>query len=153
MKCQSINGNGRPCQARAQAGSDFCYFHNPKAARKRRQAQSRGGRGRRRMLPVNIEVDLANLETIPALLSFAVKGLLEGRLDAKTGHAIFHGMQTRLRTYELATMKAQIDKIERWVEAERNRKPQNSDINDLLRFEPDDAVDIPEDTNKVERRS
>jgi hypothetical protein len=104
------------------------------------------------MVPVNIEVDLANLETIPALLSFAVKGLLEGRLDAKTAHATFHGVQTRLRTYELATMKAQSDKIERWVEAERNRKPQHSDSDYLLDFKPDDEVDIPENADKVERQ-
>jgi hypothetical protein len=90
------------------------------------------------MLPVlaDIKVDLTNLEAIPPLLALVVEALLEGRLDAKTGHAVCHSIHLGLRLYELGNLGAKMERIERLLEAERNRKPHQSEVEDMLHFEP-----------------
>jgi len=149
MKCKSTS-DGRPCRARAQAGSDFCFFHDSEVSERRRDAQSRGGQGHRRTLVVlpETELDFTSPEEIKPLLALVARRLLGGELDAKTGHAVCHAIDTALRAYLLGDQKAQMDRIERLLEADRNWKPQHSEVADLLRFAPDETIENREKLNQ-----
>src|SRR5271154_413506 len=60
--CAAIKPDGSPCSATPQQGKIFCFFHDPKKAEERRDAQVRGGEGNRE-LPLPIDAPDFNAET------------------------------------------------------------------------------------------
>ena len=44
-KCRATTKEGKLCQADAQAGSKFCFFHDPDKAEARQEATVKGGKG------------------------------------------------------------------------------------------------------------
>lgn len=47
-KCTATNRHGKPCEAYAVAGSEFCFAHDPTLRAKRKEARSAGGKARHR---------------------------------------------------------------------------------------------------------
>ena len=45
--CNATKRDQSKCQASASPGSEFCFFHDPSKAEKRREAQAQGGRQNR----------------------------------------------------------------------------------------------------------
>ena len=45
--CSATKQDQSKCQAAAIPGSEFCFFHDPSKAEKRREAQAQGGRQNR----------------------------------------------------------------------------------------------------------
>jgi hypothetical protein len=45
--CSATKPDQSKCQAPALPGSEFCFFHDPSKAEKRREAQAQGGRQNR----------------------------------------------------------------------------------------------------------
>src|SRR5271154_6341764 len=64
--CAAIKPDGSPCSATPQQGKIFCFFHDPKKAEERRDAQVRGGEGNR-ALPLPIDAPDFNAETVADL--------------------------------------------------------------------------------------
>jgi hypothetical protein len=81
-------------------------------------------------------------EKMPRYLALVADMMWQGRLDAKTGHAICHAAYVSLRAYELGAQKSQSDRLEQLYEAEKNRPVSQSEIDDLLRFEPDRVAEL-----------
>ena len=51
-RCHYINPvNADGCEAAPMKGEDYCYFHNPRMAPHREEAQRRGGENRRQPAP------------------------------------------------------------------------------------------------------
>jgi hypothetical protein len=61
--CHATKADGSPCAARTQEGQNFCFFHDPEKADKRRAAQARGGEGNR-ALSLPIDMPEFNAETV-----------------------------------------------------------------------------------------
>jgi len=160
MTCKHIRKDGSHCRAYAQCGSDFCIYHDPKKREKLRAAQARGGKGRRRQFPDGlapmVTIDFENPEPALAVICGAVTSLGRGELDAKTGHAMFHGIEAACRLYQIsaiANIKTRQERIQRLLEAEWNRPVDKAEVERLLRFEPEPAVEIETDliqSDKVE---
>jgi hypothetical protein len=153
VACPKTNKNGGPCRAQVIASSGCCYFHAPEFAQKRRAAQSRGGQGRRVTqadLP-ELEFDFSP-EKMPRHLALVADMMWQGRLDAKTGHAICHAAYVALRAHELGAQKSQSDRIEQLYLAEKNRPVSQSEIDDLFDFEADRLAEIASLENRVARK-
>jgi len=149
--CQALTKSGNPCKARAQGGSQFCCFHDPdsKSREKLRAAQARGGKGRRLLIPFGLPqlatIDFENPEPALDVICGAVTSLGRGQLDAKTAHAMFHGIEAACRLYQIsaiANIKRRQERIQRLLQAERNRPAEKSEVHRLLRFEPDAVAEI-----------
>lgn len=150
MICRGKTQSG-PCRARVQSGSRFCFFHDPESRERRQEAQRKGG-SRKALIPAALpafDLDYSKLENIPPMIALVNNMMLSRQLDAKTGHAVFHGIDTALRVHSLSALKRQMDKVERLLEAERNRHVDQSDVDELLRFEPDPLEELEEQLKKV----
>lgn|SRR5574341_1305756 len=55
--CQMTKPNGEACKTYAVKGSEYCFFHDPHMESKRKEATTRGGRGRPKQIDVLIVRD------------------------------------------------------------------------------------------------
>ena len=80
--CKGTKADGTPCTAPALRTSEFCFFHAPEMAKRRKQAQSDGG-SKRAQAPVRVlpppppEFDLGNKSDILRLRNYAVELFFE----------------------------------------------------------------------------
>ena len=51
-KCKHIKDDGKKCKAYKMAGSEYCYFHDPKLVKERLAAAARGGKLKARLSQV-----------------------------------------------------------------------------------------------------
>ena len=75
MKCKAKSLKGRPCQAHAVKGSQFCFIHDPASGAARAKARKRGGE--RRRIPhcgtaEGVPVHIRTLEDVLAVLDYAL---------------------------------------------------------------------------------
>ncbi len=151
MTCQSTTAKGFPCSARVLLNSSFCYFHAPDVSHKRRAAQSSGGRGRHAassQLPA-YEFDFSLPEKMPALLALVANMMLQGTLDAKTGHAVCHAADTALRAYNLGTLKTQMDRVERLLALKSTSLVDPGEVQNLVRFEKSELTETIQQIEKT----
>lgn len=90
-RCQHVRPDGSSCKATAQPGG-FCFWHDPAAAERRRQAQSAGGKTRcrpRATLGPNVpDVDVSTLAELRVLLVRTVNQVRRGELDTRAGNCV-----------------------------------------------------------------
>jgi hypothetical protein len=144
MKCTAKTKSGLLCQVQALGGSALCYFHAPQLLKERQAAQSRGGRAHTRSvdaLPID-EFDLTQPAGIQQMLTAAANLLRTGRMDAKRVHALGHVGDTALKAYTLSTEKQQLERIEKLLEAHRNRPADPAAAEALLQFAPEGEFEI-----------
>ena len=65
-KCKHIKDDGKKCKAYKMAGSEYCYFHDPKLVKERLDAASRGGKLKAKLSQVK-EIVKAAVENRPEL--------------------------------------------------------------------------------------
>jgi hypothetical protein len=154
MNCQSTTAKGFPCQAIVLSNSRYCFSHSPEASQERRAAQSRGGRGGRgrhatpSALPA-CEFDFSAPEKMSAPLAVVANMLLQGMLDAKTGHAVCHAADTALRAYSLSALKTQMDRVERLLASKGTRPVDPAEIKELIRFEKSEEAETIEQLERT----
>src|SRR5579864_3847471 len=107
MSCQGFNKKGKPCEARVQGSSGFCFFHNPQSHETRRDAQSRGGRGRHVTSGVLVEpeMDFEDPQQVRSLVGTVTRMMLRRQIDAKTLHAVCHAAEVWLKFDEVQARK------------------------------------------------
>jgi hypothetical protein len=94
MKCKHKNKEGKECEAPAMAGSDFCYYHNPEIADKRKADQKKGGsvgynKGLVKAEPIDISTDdKAIIYLLVDTINRVREVRLDGSIDVKTANAI-----------------------------------------------------------------
>jgi hypothetical protein len=93
-QCSAITAAGRRCSARAQAGQERCYNHDPRRSEERRVNAHAGGRARARRHP-------SEVERIKRRIEEATSAVLRGKLDSGIGAVAFQGFNVLLRAMEL----------------------------------------------------
>jgi len=111
MKCLGKTKDDQPCRSHALGGSDFCYFHDPAAAKPRRQAQSRGGSNRSRLEAIPApasDFELKDPGKIAELLNYVANRLVRGQMEPKVAYAVGYIAQLALRVNDARELAAQI---------------------------------------------
>ena len=93
-QCSAITAAGRRCSARAQAGQERCYNHDPRRSEERRVNAHAGGRARARRQP-------SEVERIKKCIEGATSAVLRGKLDSGVVAVAFQGFNVLLRAMEL----------------------------------------------------
>jgi hypothetical protein len=93
-QCSAITGAGRRCSARAQAGQEWCYNHDPRRSEERRVNAHAGGRARAQRRP-------SEVERIKRRIEGATSAVLRGKLDSGIAAVGFQGFNVLLRAMEL----------------------------------------------------
>ena len=93
-QCSAITAAGRGCSARAQAGQERCYNHDPRRSEERRVNAHAGGRARARRQP-------SEVERIKRRIEEATSAVLRGKLDSGIAAVAFQGFNVMLRALEL----------------------------------------------------
>lgn len=126
--CSFIHPDGRNCQATVQAGSDFCFFHDPAKAADRKAAQSKGGsQNAIRVLPVAElrawrEGPSPSSAELIGLLADTVDATLTGRIDPRVANSIGYLAGVMLKALEYDALNERLTAIEEAVGVTSKRK-------------------------------
>lgn len=121
--CRQIKSGGSRCQAKRMTGSDFCFFHNPKAASKRTAARRAGGMKSR---PTVLDGDtpdlpLKNAEDVAALLALTINQVRRGELDPKISNAVGYLTGILLKAIEQGDVEERLQSLEAIVKQQDSR--------------------------------
>lgn len=126
--CKFRHPDGRPCQATPQAGSEYCFFHDPARATDRKAAQAKGGsQGKLTVLPPADlrpwrEAAIPSSGELVGLLADTVDGCLTGRLDPKVANSVGYLAGVMLKALEYDALNERLQAIEEAVGITEKRK-------------------------------
>jgi hypothetical protein len=119
--CKAKKPDGSDCQAVALPGSEYCFFHDPEKAEKRREAQSLGGR-HNHMKTLDADTPDVKIETckdtIP-LLSQTINQVRKGQLDPRPANTIGYLVSVFIKAVEQSDIEKRIEAIEAAVKTNR----------------------------------
>ena len=110
-KCRATTKDGKPCQADAQAGSKFCFFHDPDKAEARQEATVKGGKAGKLATLDQVkpwrgqEVALLqspDVDELVALLADTIDDVRTGQVDPKIANSVGYlsGIILKARQYQ-----------------------------------------------------
>lgn len=110
--CQATRTDGQPCRANTQAGSDFCFWHDP-AQRDRMLAASRkGGRNRRKEVKMP-EAEPLTPERVRGILAATAQAAGEGALTPEIARAIGYLLQIESKIFDSHELEKRLEKLEK----------------------------------------
>ena len=141
MICKAMAAKGKACQAKAMAGSHFCFFHDPTYRARRLDAQRKGGSSLKSHVqtPLNppFEVDLGEPLNIIRLLSFVANCFVRSEVDAKAVHGFCHLADSALRAHNLENVLNRLEELQRLQQSESVEPLRTRDYHSM--FDEDDA--------------
>lgn len=112
-KCQAQKPDGSPCRTAALPSTDFCFFHDPDQADKRREAQSLGGSNRMKTLDASTpDVQVASCQDVVGLVSDTINQVRKGQLDPRIANAVGYLAGILIKAAEQGDMEKRIAEIE-----------------------------------------
>ena len=107
--CVAARADGLPCRARAQVGSDYCFWHDPSRREDMLEAAKKGGSRKTIELP---EVDELTASQARRVLASMVETTLKGELDARTAKAVGYLLQIEAKIRESDDMERRLREVE-----------------------------------------
>jgi hypothetical protein len=122
--CQAKKPDGSDCRTAALPSSDFCFFHDPGQADKRRAAQSFGGsQNRMKTLDASApDVKVADNQDVVKLLSETINQVRKGQLDPRVANAVGYLSAILIRAVDQGATEKRIAEIEALLN-NRDRSP------------------------------
>jgi hypothetical protein len=131
-RCKASKADGSPCRGSARPGSDFCTFHDPALAERRRAGRKAGGEARRARKPAVAPggdagpaavkpVPLAEAKDVKALLAGCINDLRAGRMDPKVGNAVGYLSGLLLKTFEQIDLAAEVEELKKLLPQQGRR--------------------------------
>lgn len=126
--CQFTHPDGRSCQATVQAGSDYCFFHDPAKAGDRKAAQAKGGSQNaiRVLPPAELrawrEGHTPSSAELVGLLADTVDAALTGRIDPRVANTVGYLAGVMLKALEYDALNERLIAIEEAVGVTSKRK-------------------------------
>jgi hypothetical protein len=132
-ECRYKRPDGTKCKANATALSGLCFFHDPKRAADRLEAQRAGGlRNKAVSLPVNTpDCNLKNAADVIALLGTTINQVRRGQIEARIANTIGYLSATLLRAQELGNLEQRVSALEMVT----SNQPQSSWLSDTEEFD------------------
>lgn len=123
MNCKATTKNGKPCQAQAQAGKDFCFVHDPTKAEAVKAAQSRGGSSLAVLDPKDYKpwrgtagdttvLRTPTVQEVVTLLADTVDEVKTGKIDPKIANAVGYLAGVILRALQYEALEDRLAAIE-----------------------------------------
>jgi hypothetical protein len=121
--CSATKRDQSNCQAPALPGSQFCFFHDPAKAEKRRQAQAEGGRqNRMKTLEDSVpEVKVEDCGDAIALISATINQVRKGQIDPRVANSIGFLANILIKALERDKLEARIEQLEALLKVQTPR--------------------------------
>jgi len=120
-KCAGKTKDGKPCNAWAMEGSDYCFMHDPNMVKERAKARSMGGKARHgRKVGITGNEDPLTIETmgdVVKLLEGAVNDCLALENSIARARAIATLAGTLIKALEYATLEERVEALEETLKA------------------------------------
>ena len=111
-KSKFIKSNGKQCQAWAMEDSDFCFTHNPKMEKERKEAVIRGGKSpKRNYIPLE-PIEVKDNKDVVKLIVQTINEVRRGVIDIRVANCIFYGSGQLIKALEIANLEERVSKIE-----------------------------------------
>ena len=112
--CSATKRDESKCNAAAIPGSEFCFFHDPSNAKKRREAQAKGGR-QNRMKTLEFTVPDVNVEDCGdaiALISETINQVRKGQIDPRVANSVGFLANILIKAVEQNKLETRIEQLE-----------------------------------------
>jgi hypothetical protein len=112
--CRASKPDESDCQAPALPGSNFCFFHDPSSAEKRREAQAQGGRQNRvRTLdPAAPDVKVEDCSDAIALIAATINQVRKGQIDPRVANCVGFLANILIKAVERDKLENRIEQLE-----------------------------------------
>jgi len=111
-QCKATRADGNRCQAEAQSGSTYCYWHDPATRDEMLEASSRGGKKGRREAKIP-DAEPLSPEKARAILAGMAEALISGAMGAETARAVGYLLQIEQKIYDTRDLEKRIESLER----------------------------------------
>jgi hypothetical protein len=112
--CSATKPDQSKCQAPALPGSEFCFFHDPSKAEKRREAQAQGGRQNRMKTLEDSAPDVKVKDSgdAIALISDTINQVRKGKIDPRVANSVGFLANILLKAVERNKLETRIEQLE-----------------------------------------
>jgi len=112
--CSGTKQDQSKCQAAAIPGSEFCFFHDPSKAEKRKEAQAEGGRQNRiKTLEASTpDVKVGDSGDAIALISQTINQVRKGQIDPRVANSIGFLANILIKAVERDKLETRIERLE-----------------------------------------
>jgi hypothetical protein len=126
--CEKIKRDGQKCRAMAIAGSQYCFFHDPAAAKARKAAQRQGGQANGpAVLPADAaDVPLHSGKDVSAFLAETINQVRKGRVSPKIASTVGYLASLLMKALETSDIEGRLARVE---QALQKRGPDESLFN------------------------
>jgi hypothetical protein len=118
--CSATKQDHSKCQAPALPESEFCFFHDPSKAEKRREAQAQGGRQNRvKTLEDSApDVKVEDSGDAIALISETINQVRKGQIDPRVANSVGYLANILIRAVEQNKLESRIEQLEALVKVQ-----------------------------------
>jgi len=113
-KCKYRKGKRR-CKNYALTGDEFCFFHSPKKAKERAQAQRKGGKKalaeKKRVLGES-NIEIKNTADVVKLLNETINQVRTGEIEVKIANAVGYLSGICLKALEQGDIEKRLEALE-----------------------------------------
>jgi hypothetical protein len=126
--CEKTKRDGQKCRAMAIAGSQYCFFHDPAAAKARKAAQQQGGQANGpAVLPVDAaDVPLHSGQDVAAFLAETINQVRKGLVSPKIASTVGYLSSLLMKALETSDIEERLARVE---QALQKREPDESLFN------------------------
>jgi hypothetical protein len=112
--CSAKKQDQSKCQVAAIPGSEFCFFHDPSKAEKRREAQAQGGRQHRvKTLEDSApDVKVEDSGDAIALISETINQVRKGQIDPRVANCVGFLANILIKAVERDKLETRIEQLE-----------------------------------------
>lgn len=120
-RCEKVKRSGERCGANAQAGSRWCFFHDPAKTAERTAARRAGGSATRAtVLPLDTpSVTLASVSDVVTLLAETINHVRRGALDVRVANCVGYLAGHVLTALEKGELEQRMTELERRLLAQQ----------------------------------
>ena len=112
--CSATKPDESKCNAAAIPGSEFCFFHDPSNAEKRREAQAQGGRQNRMKTLESTapDVKVEDCGDAIALISETINQVRKGQIDPRVANSVGFLANILIKAVEQNKLETRIEQLE-----------------------------------------
>ena len=119
-KCKYKKGN-KYCKNYALTGDDYCFFHSPRKAKERAEAQRKGGKkalGEKKRILGGSNIQIKNTADIITLLNETINQVRIGEIEVKIANAVGYLSGICLKALEQGDIEKRLEVLEEKVFSE-----------------------------------
>ena len=115
MRCEFIKSNGEQCNANAMRDSQFCFTHNPKMKKAKKEAVIKGGKSPKKNYNPLPPVDLADNQGVARLLAQVINEVRRGEIDLRVANCIGYLAGHLIKALEISDLEKRVEEIEKTI--------------------------------------